>query len=155
MRILLWPYDQHPVTATTLAAALGGQRTLRREVSSDFDLAAAALAGIPAAAAGRVIESGLLDPDELYELVIPRRTLDRRHDSGEPLTVSESDRLLRVVGVIVRATEALGDSEKGRQWLRTSNRALRGETPLSLLRTDIGARLVERVLGRIEHGVYS
>jgi putative toxin-antitoxin system antitoxin component (TIGR02293 family) len=40
-------------------------------------------------------------------------------------------------------------------WLRTPNTALRGETPISLLETDIGARMVERVLGRIEHGVIS
>ena len=143
------------MSATAVAAALGGPTILHTEVHSDFDLAVAATEGLPAEAAYRVVESGLLDADELYQLVIPRRTLDRRRDDKEPLTVAESDRLLRVVGVILRAIEALGDTAKASKWLRTPNRSLRGEAPLSLLETDIGARMVERALGRIEHGVYS
>lgn len=143
------------MSATAVAAALGGPTILHIDVHSDFDLAVAATEGLPAEAAYRVVESGLLDADELYQLVIPRRTLDRRRDDKEPLTVAESDRLLRVVGVILRAIEALGDAAKASKWLRTSNRSLRGEVPLSLLETDIGARMVERALGRMEHGVYS
>ncbi len=143
------------MSAISLAAALGGRRTLQKDIRSDFDLAGVASAGISTAAAERVLESGMLTPDEMYDLVVPRRTLERRIAAKEVLTTSESDRLVRVAGVIVRAIEALGDSSKAAKWLRTPNRALRGETPLSLLLTDIGARLVERVLGRIEHGVYS
>jgi putative toxin-antitoxin system antitoxin component, TIGR02293 family len=143
------------MTAATVAAALGGRSVLRTDIHSDFDLADAAAKGVPAEAAHRLVESGLLDAEELYQLVIPRRTLDRRRVDKEALTVTESDRLLRVVRVIVRAIEALGDVAKARTWLRTSNRSLRGRTPLSLLETDIGARMAERTLGRIEHGVYS
>lgn len=143
------------MSAATVAAALGGRKTLRTDIRSDFDLATAATQGIPAEAAYRVLESGLLEADELFQLVIPRRTFERRRDDKQALTVAESDRLLRVVRVIVRAVEALGDAAKARKWLRMSNRSLRGSQPLSLLETDIGARMVERVLGRIEHGVYS
>ena len=143
------------MTVQAVAAALGGRKTLHTEVHSDLDLAAAAMHGIAAEAAQRIVESGLLSPDELYTLVIPRRTLDRRREDEQPLTVIEGDRLLRAVRVIVRAIEALGDADKARIWLRTANRALRGLAPLSLLETDIGARMVERTLGRIEHGVYS
>ena len=67
----------------------------------------------------------------------------------------EADRLLRVVRAVVCAVEALGDTEKAGTWLRTPNTALRGATPIELLETDIGARMVERILGRIEHGVIS
>ncbi len=143
------------MSAATVAAALGGRKTLRTNIRSDFDLAAAATQGLPAEAAYRVVESGLLEADELFQLVIPRRTFERRRDEKQALTVAESDRLVRVVRVIVRAVEALGDAAKARKWLRISNRSLRGSRPLSLLETDIGARMVERALGRIEHGVYS
>ncbi len=141
--------------ADAVVAALGGTGVLHSAVRSEFDLAAAAVAGLPAEAATRVVKEGLLTADELYGLVIPRRTLERRHDAGQPLTVVESDRLLRAVRVVVRAVEALDSAEKAQRWLRTPNRALRGERPISLLETDIGARMVERVLGRIEHGVHS
>ena len=143
------------MTPAAVARALGGAKVLKTDVRSEFDLASAAMDGLSPEAAARVLESGLLTPDELYRLVIPRRTLDRRRGEKKALTVDEADRLLRVVRVVVGALEALGDSEKARVWLRTPNRALRGEVPIDLLATDIGARMVERVLGRIEHGVYS
>jgi len=143
------------MSAAAVARALGGAKVLKADVQSEFDLASVAMAGLSAEAAAKVVASGFLSADELYELVIPRRTLDRRREDKQPLTVIESDRLLRVIRVIVRAIEALGDPAKASTWLRTENRALRGETPLGLLATDIGARMVERILGRIEHGVYS
>lgn len=143
------------MSAAAVAAALGGPSVLKTEVRSEFDLASVAKQGISAEAAYRAVASGLITAEELYSLVIPRRTFDRRRDEKLPLTVVESDRLLRAMRVVVRAIEAIGDSAKAELWLRTPNRALRGETPMALLETDIGARLVERTLGRIEHGVYS
>ena len=143
------------MSAAAVAAVLGGAAVLRSEVHSDFDLASAARRGISAEAAHRAVASGLITADELYALVIPRRTFDRRRQDKQPLTIVESDRLLRAVRVVVRAIEALGDAAKAESWLRTSNRALGGESPMSLLETDMGARMVERTLGRIEHGVHS
>lgn len=141
--------------AGAVVAALGGSNVLDANVRSEFDLATAVRAGLPAEAAARVLESGLLSADELYALVVPRRTLERRFESAQPLTAIESDRLLRVVRVVIRAIEALDSVEKAQRWLRTPNRALRGERPMALLESDVGARMVEKVLGRIEHGVHS
>lgn len=143
------------MSAAAVAAALGGPSVLKTEVQSEFDLASVARQGLSAEAASRAVASGLITADELYSLVIPRRTFDRRRDGKLPLTVVESDRLLRAMRVVVRAIEAIGDAAKAELWLRTPNRALQGETPMALLETDIGARLVEHTLGRIEHGVYS
>jgi putative toxin-antitoxin system antitoxin component (TIGR02293 family) len=141
--------------AKELIAALGGDKVLSPSVRSEFDLAAAAEAGLPAQVAGRVLDQELLTAEELYTLVIPRRTLERRYERKQPLTVTESDRLLRVVRAVVRAIDALNSVEKAQRWLRTPNRAFRGKKPITLLETDIGARMVERALGRIEHGVHS
>jgi putative toxin-antitoxin system antitoxin component (TIGR02293 family) len=49
----------------------------------------------------------------------------------------------------------LGTKEKAAAWLHRSNRALGHVVPLDLVDTEIGARRVEQVLGRIEYGVYS
>ena len=143
------------MSAAAVAAVLGGASVFKTEVRSEFDLASAAKHGLSAEAAFRAVASGLITADELYALVIPRRTFDRRREENRPLTVVESDRLLRAMRVVVRAIEALGDAAKAETWLRTANRALHGEKPMALLETDIGARMVERTLGRIEHGVYS
>jgi putative toxin-antitoxin system antitoxin component (TIGR02293 family) len=61
----------------------------------------------------------------------------------------------RVARVTARAAEALGDGAKAERWMRAPNRALRGARPVDLLDGDAGVREVERVLGRIEHGVFS
>ena len=71
------------------------------------------------------------------------------------LSPEESDRSTRVAGVMARAEEALGSREKASRWMRKNNRALGGKRPLDLLESDAGARMVERILGRIEYGVYS
>ncbi|MGH7564259.1 MAG: type II RES/Xre toxin-antitoxin system antitoxin [Gemmatimonadota bacterium] len=141
------------MTAHAVAQKLGGRKTLRRVIRSDLDLAQAIHGGLPVGAVDRVLEAGLLEPAELYELVIPRRTLGHRRKQ-RTLTPEQSDRLARVVRVLLRAEEALDDPEKAARWMRGANRALAGSRPIDLLESDIGARTVEKVLGRIEHGVY-
>ena len=54
-----------------------------------------------------------------------------------------------------RAKETLGSREKAVRWLQKPNRALGNEVPLRFANTEVGAREVESVLGRIQHGVYS
>ena len=40
-----------------------------------------------------------------------------------------------------------------RRWLRKPKKALSGETPLAYLATEEGARVVEEMLHRIDHGL--
>jgi putative toxin-antitoxin system antitoxin component (TIGR02293 family) len=49
----------------------------------------------------------------------------------------------------------LGDDGKAFAWMRRPNRALGGQPPVELVRTGEGARLVDAVLTRLEHGVFS
>ena len=143
------------MTALAVVDRLGGREVLKADVRSELDLARAIRAGIPPRAVDRVLDAGLLQPAELYALVIPRRTLAHRKEKRQPLTPEESDRLTRVVRVLARAEEALASGEKAAHWVRTANRALSGHRPLDLLASDVGARMVERVLGRVEHGVFA
>lgn len=143
------------MTVAGIAERLGGEGVLRKPVRSDLDLADLIHDGFPVASVDAVLESGLLQPDELYELVVPRRTLAHRKDRQGTLSPDQSDRLARVVRMLTRAEEALGDRAKATRWMRKENRALGGRRPIDLLESDAGTRMVERVLGRIEHGVYS
>lgn len=72
--------------------------------------------------------------------------------SGERHT-DAGTRGARLVCVVARAVEALGDPERAGAWLVSPNRALGGRTPVALLDSDEGAAEVEAVLIRIEHGV--
>ena len=93
-------------------------------------------------------------PEAAIVLHVPLRTLGRRRH-GRKLDADESDRLYRLARIAGQAVAVLGTEEKAATWLRRANRALNGEVPLGLLDTDLGARQIEDVLGRIGHGVVS
>jgi len=88
-------------------------------------------------------------------LGIPERTLARRRTAGR-LAPDESERLLRVSTVFEKAVRLFdGDTASAVQWLTTGKKALGGETPLRYAKTEPGAREVENLIGRVEHGVFS
>lgn len=134
---------------------LGGTDALRREIHSDLDFVEAVEQGLPTRVIEEVLEGGKLRPQEVYDLVVPRRTLSYRKQKAELLSREESDRLARVARVMAFAEETFQDEEKARRWMRRPNRALAGRMPMALLETEQGALVVEAVLGRIAHGVFS
>ncbi|MBN1425286.1 DUF2384 domain-containing protein [Candidatus Fermentibacteria bacterium] len=92
---------------------------------------------------------------ELADLVsIARRTLARRKQEGR-LRALESEKVYRIATLFDSAVAALGGEEQARQWLKSPKKALRGQTPLQHADTEVGAREVEDLLGRLEHGVFS
>lgn len=93
---------------------------------------------------------------ELAHLIdISTRTLARRRDRGR-LEPDESDRLVRLSRVFALALELFeGDVESARSWLSRPQPALGDATPLDMVRTEVGAREVEALIGGLEHGVYS
>ncbi len=85
---------------------------------------------------------------------IAPRTLARRKQEGR-LQFSESERVYRVAALFDRATEVLGSTEEARRWFKAAARSLGGVAPLEYADTEIGAREVEDLLGRLEQGVFS
>jgi putative toxin-antitoxin system antitoxin component (TIGR02293 family) len=86
---------------------------------------------------------------------IPERTLARRKSKGK-FTPEESERLLRLGTVFEQAVELFeGDRAAALRWLTAPRKALEGKTPLAYARTELGAREVEDLIGRLEHGVVS
>ena len=84
---------------------------------------------------------------------ISPRTLTRRQGEGR-LKPDESDRLLRVSRVFDLAVELFeGDRAAAREWLQRPQPGLGGEVPLELASTDVGAREVEKLIARLEHGI--
>lgn len=90
---------------------------------------------------------------EIDSIVIPSRTLQHRRSRSERLTIDESDRVLRALRVFSFAITVYGSHERALDWLRTPHPRLEGRTPLSLLRTDTGSRMVEEVLLQIDEGM--
>jgi putative toxin-antitoxin system antitoxin component (TIGR02293 family) len=125
-----------------------------REYDNDMNLVLAIQEGLPALSVQRAAKIlGL--PTSIIDSIVSRRTLERRLKGNLPLSPEESDRLVRVVRIMARAIETFGDRDVAIQWMNAPNRAMGGHAPLSVINTDPGVEIVQRILGRIEHGVYS
>lgn len=86
---------------------------------------------------------------------VPRRTLARRKKQGK-LTSPESERLFRLAVVFEKAVDLFeGDVDAARQWLTSPAKAFAKTMPLEMCETEVGAREVENLIGRLEHGVFS
>jgi putative toxin-antitoxin system antitoxin component (TIGR02293 family) len=93
--------------------------------------------------------------EEIFSLVVPKRTLARRKAAAERLTIEETDKALRLERIALQAERVFGEPDKAHRWLRKAKRELHGETPLAYLATEAGARAVEDMLFRIEHGIFA
>ncbi|MEA2872248.1 MAG: hypothetical protein QOH67_2224 [Hyphomicrobiales bacterium] len=121
------------------------------ESAAAFD---AASARVKPAALTELARHGYSE-EEIFALVVPKRTLARRRAADEPLTVEETDKALRLARIAVQAERVFGAPEKAHRWLREPKRALQGETPLAYLASEAGARVVEEMLYRIEYGMFA
>lgn len=95
---------------------------------------------------------GLTD-EEIYELVAPRRTLERRAAARKHLSSEEADRAVRIARVAARAQQVFaGRPAYAQEWLRAPQAGLGERAPLQALASESGARAVEEILLGIEHG---
>jgi putative toxin-antitoxin system antitoxin component (TIGR02293 family) len=81
-------------------------------------------------------------------------TLAVRKKTGV-FSFSESERLFRIRRIYNRAMEIFEDRELTKKWLKEPNWQLGGTAPIDFIDTEIGAREVENLLGRLEHGIFS
>ena len=112
-------------------------------------------AGLPAASALAFKETLQITQAELATLLgISARSL-ARWNTRSRLDLVSGDRLVRSARLFSIASEVMEDADAAARWLKAPQRALGGAVPLELAQTDVGARAVEALLGRMEHGVYT
>ena len=85
-------------------------------------------------------------------LMISPRTLDRRRKETV-LPADESERSYRIARLTDLAAQVFGSMEKASTWFKQPNYALGNEKPIDIIQTEPGARLVERTLQQIQHGI--
>jgi putative toxin-antitoxin system antitoxin component (TIGR02293 family) len=131
---------------------LGGEVVLGRPLRTETDLRVAIREGFPQPVVEQLMQGAGLTLKELSTILdLSPRSLQRRRREGR-LARYESDRLYRLARVIAHAKRHIGNDDAAIRWLRRPNRALGGNIPLELLDTELGARAVENVLGRIAYG---
>jgi putative toxin-antitoxin system antitoxin component (TIGR02293 family) len=140
---------------TALVETVGRLLGLRSRMSSRLDLARMIRDGLPRGAVERV--KGLLDLNDrelAAAMGVSQKTVSRlRKSPAARVNPVAGDRLYRMARLYALAREVTGGEKPARDWLRSPQYGLAGQTPLESMLTEAGAREVEDLLGRIEHGV--
>ena len=114
--------------------------------------------GLPATSLLELSEALHLQPSSVAPIVnINRKTIQRRlalRSKGR-LRPDESERVARLMRMFDHAVRVFESGDHARSWLAQPLNLLGSQTPIALLATEQGAREVEQVLGRLEHGVFS
>lgn len=131
-------------------------KTLFGRERKDRDIITEVRGGLPIKSVDRVAKQmDMVDMDSVLHFIgMSFRTYQRRKNENSALTSIQSDRLYRLAKIEALAVDVLGDEKTANDWIKSPNRAL-GAVPLELLDTEAGTDQVERVLTRIEYGVYS
>lgn len=110
--------------------------------------------GLPFSEFRALLELLSIPEEELGRLLgISPATLNRRKKARQ-LGTPESERIVRFARLFGIAMEVLGTEDAAREWLKTANPGSAGESPLSYADTEFGAREVENLLGRLDHGIF-
>ena len=125
---------------------------IRGALKSDADLAALVEERLPVAAISALMEHGVLEK-EIYSVIVPRRTLQHRRARKERLSREESDRAVRLARLVTLTKNVFGDHDSGMHWLRSPKKRFHGRTPMAMMETEAGSRLVEEALYQIDEGM--
>lgn len=111
--------------------------------------------GVSVATMAEFVAASGLRFGDIYDVVIPARTLKHRKARRESLSPDESDKLARLIRIYDHAVRVLGNQEKALHWLNKALKRFAGRSPLQMLRTEFGARMVEEMLGQIDYGMFA
>jgi putative toxin-antitoxin system antitoxin component (TIGR02293 family) len=132
---------------------LGGQEAIGARGRSEGEMERLLREGFPISVLGSFRENWGFTVMELAgSLAIPKSTLMRMLERRRRMASGDSDRVYRLASILALAEQAIGDRKKAQRWLRQTNQVLGSQTPLHALETEIGARRVEQILGRIAYG---
>lgn len=136
------------------ADARPGARTLNLRPGDTLATVRQVRAGFPFRDVEKFQETIDLPTEQFARLIsVPARTFTRRKRSGR-FQPDESDRVLRACRVFDLAVGLFeGNTGAARAWLASPQTGLGGTTPLDLASTEVGAREVEDLIGRLEYGV--
>jgi putative toxin-antitoxin system antitoxin component (TIGR02293 family) len=123
-----------------------------QKIESESDVLALVRKGLPARSVLGFPDKRVLD----LKLIAPESTLRRRVENNQSLTIDESERMMRLARITSLSEGLFGDEAMAKAWLSKPGRFVAGSDPISpleLATTESGARIIESVLLRVEHGM--
>ena len=144
------------VIAADVPDILGLPRHDKRSISP-LELATRVEDGFPLSALQHLCRQIAPDDASFKYRIVRRATLARRHNARRPkLEPEESSRLVRLADIWSSALEIWKDETNARAFLFKPHPLLGGRSPIDFaLGSEVGARLVVQILGRIRYGTES
>jgi putative toxin-antitoxin system antitoxin component (TIGR02293 family) len=123
------------------------------DFSRDMDVVNLVHNRLPLSVIDRLLAEGVSKQE--INLVAPQRTLAHRRANEERLTIDESDRAVRLARVVAQTESVFGNKGKAMAWLRQPMKRFEGLSPIEMLVTDVGSRMVEEALVQIDEGFFA
>lgn len=111
--------------------------------------------GIPSKAIDNVLENTGVSRAQLSNILHINNLELNQYSEQEKLSTEQSNLLYEFTRLYVRGLDILGDKQTVDKWLSRPNLALGEKTPLALLDTIEGFRLVDNLLAQVAYGFYS
>lgn len=135
--------------ACDIAGVLG---LSRRRIETTFELAEALEKGLPVSSLERVCRLIAPNDPKFRDVLVARATFARRRQQKR-LSLEEGERVERLARIWALALEVWGDAVATRRFLSEPHPLLHGRQPIDVAaRTEVGARMVENILGRLKYG---
>jgi putative toxin-antitoxin system antitoxin component (TIGR02293 family) len=142
------------MTATAEQLSASFTEWLGMPAASERSIVGAVESGLPTDVVARLLQHGL-SKDEVFRIIVNPRTLKHRKSKKQRLSQEESERAVRTVRLIAQAEAVMGDRERALAWLRTPKRRFEGRSPMEMLVSEVGGRLVEQMLVQIDEGMFA
>ena len=111
--------------------------------------------GLPFSAFENLQSATKLSAAQLGQSIVLKPSSRARNKQKGQLTADQSERLVRLAHLLKAALELFeGDRDATLRWMETPRAALDGKTPFQMATSEIGAREVEKLIMRLEYGVF-
>ena len=118
--------------------------------ANPLSLADAIERGLPSASLTRLVRAIAPDDPNFKYKLIPKATFAR--SKGKRLSPAHSERIARYARIWSAALNVWKSEQEARDFLWRTHPLLDNRLPIQVAATEVGARLVEEVLGGLEHG---
>lgn len=147
--------NEAAVQYNTLRVILGGNKSLEKPLTGDFDLINLSRTGVKKSTLKSLADYLGINMETLSGLLHSSYRNIQRKDDNELLDTLKTEKVLELAAFAQRGMEVIGDKESFSEWLHSPLVALGNKMPLHFLDTSFGIQMVTKVLGRLEQGVYS
>lgn len=147
--------EEAAVKYETLRVILGGDTSIKKSFSGDFDLIAISRVGIKKSTLKSLAAHLGITMETMSSLLHSSYRNIQRKDEDELLDTLKTEKVLELAAFVQRGINVIGNKEAFAEWLRSPLISLSNKTPLDFLDTSFGIQMITKLLGRLEQGVYS